>query len=116
MCVSWGDAQAYVKWLSGKTGAEYRLLSEAEWEYAARAETTTRWSFGEASLGEPTIARAKWKAATLAVIITRDVFPFGWRVEESVGEPPTGLRMTWAITPWKTLPMSVIYTQQCSIS
>lgn len=34
--VSWMDAQAYVAWLSRKTGARYRLLSEAEWEYAAR--------------------------------------------------------------------------------
>lgn len=34
--VSWNDAQAYVEWLSRKTKAEYRLLSEAEWEYAAR--------------------------------------------------------------------------------
>jgi formylglycine-generating enzyme required for sulfatase activity len=35
--VSWTDAKAYVEWLSRKTGASYRLLSEAEWEYAARA-------------------------------------------------------------------------------
>ncbi len=34
-CVSWNDAQAYVSWLSGKTGEEYRLPSEAEWERAA---------------------------------------------------------------------------------
>jgi len=34
--VSWNDAQAYVEWLSRKTKAQYRLLSEAEWEYAAR--------------------------------------------------------------------------------
>ena len=45
--VSWDDAQAYVAWLSGKTGEAYRLLSESEWEYAARAGTTTRYHWGD---------------------------------------------------------------------
>ena len=44
--VSWIDAKEYVRWLSRKTGAEYRLLSESEWEYAARAGTTGPFHFG----------------------------------------------------------------------
>lgn len=47
--VSWLDTKDYVEWLSDKTSNDYRLLSEAEWEYVARAGTTSRFWWGEES-------------------------------------------------------------------
>ena len=77
VCVTWRDAQDYVEWLSRRTGATYRLLTEAEWEYAARAGTSTPYPWGPtasheyANYGTDTVAgvglalgRDKWVATS----------------------------------------------------
>ena len=50
VCVSWEDANAYAEWLSKTTGKAYRLLSEAQWEFVARAGTPGRYGGAEADL------------------------------------------------------------------
>jgi formylglycine-generating enzyme required for sulfatase activity len=52
VCVSWRDAHDYVLWLSQKSGHKYRLLTEAEWEYAARVGTTTPYPWGKTASHE----------------------------------------------------------------
>ena len=74
--VSWDDAQVYVRWLSAKTGKRYRLPSESEWEYAARAGTRTSRPWGDSESGQCRYANGldaaakrgfrTWEAATVA--------------------------------------------------
>ncbi len=51
MNITWWDAQAYIRWIKKTTGHKYRMPSEAEWEYAARAGTTTAYSWGSDATG-----------------------------------------------------------------
>lgn len=73
MCVSWDDAQAYATWLSKRTGKKYRLPSEAEWEYAARAGGSTQYASGDDLKGICRVANIMDKSARTAFM--RDL---GW--------------------------------------
>jgi formylglycine-generating enzyme required for sulfatase activity len=73
--VSWDDAQVYLKWLSTSSGKAYRLPTEAEWEYAARGGTSTRYWWGEQmatgkanckDCGQPWRSEAPGKAGSFA--------------------------------------------------
>lgn len=73
VCVSWNDAQAYVAWLATITNGKYRLPSEAEWEYAARAGSTGAYWWGDTAsmeqanfLGTPT-GKTAWRQATVPI-------------------------------------------------
>jgi formylglycine-generating enzyme required for sulfatase activity len=82
VCVNWNDAQEYVRWLSRKTGKRYRLLSEAEWEYAARAGTATPWYWGDREAdqcryGNGADLSAKDQGVTAAgFVVCDDKYPF----------------------------------------
>ena len=78
--VSWADAQQYVAWLSRRTGKRYRLLTEAEWEYAARAGTEARYWWGnQAGRGDANCADcgSKWDGRQAAPVGRFAPNPFG---------------------------------------
>lgn len=80
VCVSWGDAVAYTKWLSQQTGKEYRLPTEAEWEYAVRGGTETTFWWGERGDCQKARCRfffANWKTIRTVAVGSYLPNPFG---------------------------------------
>ena len=67
VCITWTDVQDYITWVSKKTKKTYRLLSETEWEYAARAGTTTPYPWGTVASHRYANYGADWGYAGLAL-------------------------------------------------
>jgi formylglycine-generating enzyme required for sulfatase activity/DNA-binding winged helix-turn-helix (wHTH) protein len=89
LCVSWSDAQEYAAWLKTRTGKPYRLPTDAEWEYAARAGTETYYSFGDNSTALCDYGR-----------FANHDSPFPWRDgcgDDTAGPIPVGRRKA---NPW----------------
>lgn len=116
--VSWNDAQAYVAWLSEESGAQYRLPSEAEWEYAARAGSAgLYWSGAKVQRGSKAMANCKecgnhWDDTQTAPVGSFPANPFGshdmsgnlW--EWTAGTRTTTMRQVTA-APGRMPPMAI---------
>ncbi|RKZ85323.1 MAG: formylglycine-generating enzyme family protein [Candidatus Parabeggiatoa sp. nov. 1] len=96
ICVSWQDANAYTHWLSQQTGKSYRLPSEAEWEYAARGDTTTQYWWGNkmaVNLANCDDCGSEWEAKSTAPVGFFKPNPFG--LYDTVGNV-----WEWVADPW----------------
>jgi formylglycine-generating enzyme required for sulfatase activity len=96
--VGWNDAQDYLAWLSQEIGRAYRLPSEAEWEYACRAGTTTRFWFGESI----TPKNANYNDSGLGRTSEIGAYPAnGWGLHDMDGHV-----WEWVEDDWHELPGS----------
>ena len=75
VCVSWNDASAYTEWLSRETGGNYRLPSEAQWEYAARGQTATSRFWGSSPDDACEFANVHDRTS-------QNVNGYGWKVHD----------------------------------
>jgi formylglycine-generating enzyme required for sulfatase activity len=83
--VSWNDTQQYLKWLNGVTRRQWRLPTEAEWEYAARGGTKTRYWWGDAMKPGLAICRGCGEAKAMKVG-TVPTNPYGLHINDGVSE------------------------------
>ena len=85
--ISWVDATAYTQWLTEKTGKRYRLPTEAEWEYAARAGSTTRYPWGD--IAEDNRANCDGCKGNLAGNLRTEMVgafqPNAWQLHDTAG-------------------------------
>jgi formylglycine-generating enzyme required for sulfatase activity len=79
--ITWADAQAFCAWLSTREGRTYRLPTEAEWEYAARAGTTTAWFWGDSP--EQADRYVVWRLRDPQPVKSRQPNP--WGLHDMVG-------------------------------
>ncbi len=96
MNVSWHDATAYLDWLSEQTGKRYRLPTEAEWEYAARAGTETKYWWGNeigTNLANCYSSGSEWSGKQTAPVGSFQANPFG--LYDTVGN-----LWEWCADPW----------------
>lgn len=99
VCINWSDARAYAAWLSRRTGRRYRLPSEAEWVHAARAGTSTRYSWGDAM--KPRMANCRQCDTGLAAPGTSRIgsFPANrMRLHDMLGNVGEWMLDCWAET------------------